>query len=59
MKLNCDILLSPSAFKMDLRRYSLVCQLVIFLNLADTGQASTIILVGRCRLTLLTHTAGA
>ena len=63
MKLKCDILLSTSAFKFNLRRYHLVlfvCGVFVypicsFLGLPFTHAAtvrSITHLVGRCRLTL-------
>jgi hypothetical protein len=45
LKLNCDILLSTSAFKFNLRRYIQVAY-------ADTLILNKTDLVGRCRLTL-------
>jgi hypothetical protein len=49
LKLKCDILLSNIAFKFNLRRYSVAADLGH--HVACFGLASSMYMVGRCRLT--------
>ena len=48
LKLKCDILLSTSAFKFNLRRYNVALISVVKVYEGDAGRD----VVGRCRLTL-------
>ena len=47
LKLNCDALLSSSAFKFNLRRYTAACA-----STAAAATAAVAAVAGRCRLTL-------
>ena len=50
LKPNCDILLSTSAFKFNMRRYSLVSASSLVYSYVIAGGATS--LVGQCRLSL-------